>query len=519
MMDEASTKIVSHKVKTAQEIAAAVGPRPRDKKVIMCHGTFDIVHPGHIRHLLYAASKGDILIASLTGDEHIIKANFRPFVPQELRAFNLAALEMVDYVVIDKDPTPIRNIGIIKPDYFAKGYEYTKDGLHPRTAEEKEAVEAYGGELLFTPGDIVYSSSGIIETEPPALATEKLISLLDAEGFDFDSLRGALAKLAGIRVHVVGDTIVDSYTHTTLIGGMTKTPTMSVRFENRKDFVGGAGIVAKHLKAAGATVTFSTVLGDDGLAEFALRDLEAAGVHCLPVVDRTRPTTNKNAIVAGGYNLLKVDTLDNRAISERIVRTLSNQIADTPTDIVVFSDFRHGVFNRDTIPRLTKALPPRVFKVADSQVASRWGNILEFRGFDLITPNEREARFALGDQDSVVRPLGLELYRQAACKTLILKLGERGLLTFQSVPKKIEDVRAFFALDSFAERIVDAVGSGDALLAYAALALYSSEKPLIASVLGSLAAAVECEHEGNVPVSPKNVIAKLERFERLANFH
>jgi len=241
-------------------------------------------------------------------------------------------------------------------------------------------------------------------------------------------------------------------------------------------------------------------------------------VNCLPIIDRTRPTTNKNAIVAGGYNLLKVDTLDNRAISERIVRTLSKQIVDTSTDIVVFSDFRHGIFNRDTIPHLTRALPPKAFKVADSQVASRWGNILEFRGFDLITPNEREARFALGDQDLVVRPLGLELYRQAACKTLILKLGERGLLTFQSVPKKVEDVRAFFALDSFADRIVDAVGSGDALLAYAALALYSSGSPLIASVLGSLAAAVECEHEGNVPVSPKNVTDKLERFERLANF-
>src|SRR4029450_13835830 len=137
MMDEASTKIVSHKVKTAKEIAAAVGGRPRDKKVIMCHGTFDIVHPGHIRHLLYAKSKGDVLVASLTADAHIMKANFRPFVPQELRAFNLAALEVVDFVVIDNDPTPMKNIGLIQPDYFAKGYEYTKSGLHPRTAEEK----------------------------------------------------------------------------------------------------------------------------------------------------------------------------------------------------------------------------------------------------------------------------------------------------------------------------------------------------------------------------------------------
>src|SRR5215470_960771 len=157
-MDEASSKIVSHKVKTVGEVAAAVGARPRSTKVIMCHGTFDIVHPGHVRHLLYAKSKGDILIASLTADAHITKANFRPFVPEQLRAFNLAALEVVDYVVIDRNATPIDNIGIIKPDFFAKGYEYARDGLHPRTAEEKQIVESYGGELILTPGDIVYSS-------------------------------------------------------------------------------------------------------------------------------------------------------------------------------------------------------------------------------------------------------------------------------------------------------------------------------------------------------------------------
>lgn len=518
MMDEASSKIVSRKVKTAEEIAAAIGKPPRDKKVIMCHGTFDIVHPGHVRHLLYAKSKGDLLVASLTADAHIAKANFRPFVPQELRAFNLAALEVVDYVVIDPDPTPLRNIGIIQPDYFAKGYEYTKEGLHPRTAEEKKAVEAYGGEIIFTPGDIVYSSSVIIESEPPQIATEKLLALLHAEGLAFKDLYKALDELGGIRVHVVGDTIVDSYTHTTLIGGMTKTPTMSVRFENRNDFVGGAGIVAKHLKAAGAQVTFSTVLGNDKLAEFALNDLKQAGVDCTPIVDKTRPTTNKNAIIAGGYNLLKVDTLDNRAISERILDALADQVEETPSDIVVFSDFRHGMFNRDTIPRLIKSIPDNVFRVADSQVASRWGNILEFHGFDLITPNEREARFALGDQDSVVRPLGLELYRQAGCKTLMLKLGERGVMTFRSVPQNYEDVRAFFAVDTFAERVIDAVGSGDALLSYASLALFKTKNPVIASVLGSLAAAVECEHEGNIPVRTQDVIRKLEHYERFANY-
>lgn len=517
-MDEASRRLVNHKIRTAEQIAQAVGSRPRDKKVIMCHGTFDIVHPGHVRHLLYAKSKGDILVASLTADAHILKANFRPYVPQELRALNLAALEVVDYVVVDDQPTPIRNIGMIQPDFFAKGYEYGKDGLHPRTAEEKTAVESYGGELIFTPGDIVYSSSHIIETAPPSIAIEKLMLLLDAERIDFDGLRRALDQVSGLRVHVIGDTIVDSYTHCAMIGGGTKTPTISVRFEERTNFVGGAGIVAKHMKAAGAKVTFSTVLGEDEMGELAQKDLIAAGIDSEPVIDPTRPTTNKDVITAAGYHLLKVDKVDNRSISERIAGTLIDRIKSIPADIVVFSDFRHGIFNRDTIPQLSAAIPDGVFRVADSQVASRWGNILEFQGFDLITPNEREARFALGDQDSVVRPLGNELYRRARCKTLMFKLGERGLMTFRATPKLPEDVRAFFSLDSFAHSVVDALGTGDALLAYAAPAMFLTGNAVIASVLGSLSAAVECEQEGNIPVTPDEVRAKIDQLERLAHY-
>jgi cytidyltransferase-like protein len=132
-MDTASKKLYSHKIKTAEQLSDIFGQRPRSHKVIMCHGTFDVVHPGHVRHLLYAKTKADILVASLTADEHIKKGNMRPYVPQDLRAINLAAMEMVDYVVIDSDPTPIRNLGIIKPDYFAKGYEYTAGQVHPKT--------------------------------------------------------------------------------------------------------------------------------------------------------------------------------------------------------------------------------------------------------------------------------------------------------------------------------------------------------------------------------------------------
>ncbi len=504
------------KIKSVDELCAVLGPRPRQRTVVMCHGVFDLVHPGHIRHLVYAKEKAGILIASLTADAHITKANYRPFVPEDLRALNLAALEMVDYVIIDTNPTPIENIARLQPDYFAKGYEYQDGGINPKTRQEIEALSSYGGEILFTPGDIVYSSSHLIETGPPDIAVEKLLALMEAEGLDFDHLRRILDRFDGLEVHVVGDTIVDSLTYTTMIGGMGKTPTPSVRFDSRADYVGGAAVVAKHLRAAGAEVTLSTVLGDDALKDFVLEDLVLAGVKVMPIVDHARPTTHKNAYVCDDYRLLKVDTLDNRSITDVQMEQIAGNVARAPGRAVVFSDFRHGIFNRRTIPGLTGAIPRGAFRVADSQVASRWGNVLEFKGFDLLTPNEREARFALADQDTGVRPLAAKLHEDAQCKTVILKLGDRGVLTCRAGRER--DPRTFFVIDSFAERVADAVGAGDALLAYATLSLLVDPSEVAASVLGSLAAALECEAEGNVPIGPEDVLRKLLGLEKRARF-
>lgn len=513
---ESLGKRYGHKIKTAEEIAQIIGERPRKKKVIMCHGVFDVVHPGHLRHLLYAKSKADLLVASLTADMHIAKGHYRPHVPQDLRAANLAAFEVVDYVLIDHEATPLTNIGVIKPDIFAKGYEYQASGLPLKTQQELDLIHSYGGEIIFTPGDYVFSSSALIEAAPPTLRVDKLIALMESEGISFNTLRETLDTLGGRRVHVVGDTIVDSFTYASMIGGQTKTPTMSVLYENKVDYVGGAGVVAEHIRAAGAEVTFSTVLGEDALKDFVLEKLAATGVECKAVIDKTRPTTNKNAIIAGSYRLLKVDTLDNRSISDDIVLALVKAIATTKSDALVFSDFRHGIYNRRTIPTLVDAIPEGMFKVADSQVASRWGNITEFQNFDLITPNEREARFALADQDSGIRPLAASLYDMAHCKTLILKLGDKGVLTCRHGDHQAMD--SFFVLDSFVDRLVDGVGAGDALLAYATLSMLATKSDVIATIIGVMAAACECEVDGNIPIRVDDIHHKIDTIERAAKF-
>ena len=497
------------KIKTKEELLKIIGKTPRTMSIIMCHGVFDVVHPGHIRHLTFAKSKADILIASLTCDAHITKGIYRPHVPEQIRAKTLAAFEMVDYVIIDINETPLNNISDINPDFFAKGFEYTDQKKNIATAEEQKVVESYGGKLIFTPGDIIYSSSKLIEMSPPKIEIEKLISLMELYNINFDDLRKVIKNIKNFSVHVVGDTIIDSYTRTSLIGGQTKTPTFSVLKEDEDKYIGGAGVVALHLAAAGADVTFSTVLGKDELKDFTINGLENANIKIHAIIDENRPTTNKNVFIAGGYRLLKVDTLDNSSISDDIVSQLKANISSIKSNAIVFSDFRHGIFNKKTIDTLTSSIPSKQFKVADSQVASRWGNITDFKNFDLITPNEKEARFAQADQDSTVGQLSTDIKKATNCGMLILKLGERGVFINRSLG---DDELNYFSIGSFASHISDAVGAGDAMLAYSTLAMLETNSEVIAGILGSLAAACECEYDGNIPIGPEKIIAKIDQI-------
>lgn len=504
-----------YKLKTPSELIEIIGEFPRIKKVILCHGVFDVVHPGHLRHLAYAKTKADLLIASITADRFIKKGIYRPHIPEILRALSLAAFEMVDYVIIDDQETPLKILSELKPDFFAKGFEYTSTGLPPATQEEADIVEGYGGQMIFTPGDVVYSSSKFLNLSLPQVQLEKLLLLMQINDISFDSLRKTVQKLSNYHVHVVGDTIVDSYTRTTFIGGQTKTPTFSVLFQGQDDYIGGAGIVAQHLRAAGARVTFSTVLGDDPLKEFVIKGLQESGVEICPIIDPNRPTVQKNAIISGGYRLLKIDTLDNSPISEEILQKLSESVEKSSANAMVFSDFRHGIFNRISVPALTQAIPQGTFRVADSQVASRWGNITEFKEFELITPNEREARFALANQDSGVGRLANFLFDACNYRNLILKLGDRGIFC---VAQDAESKTPSFSIDSFANNVVDAVGAGDALLAYATLTMLATGSLVTAGIIGSMAAACECEFDGNIPIKPENLLAKIDAVEKLTSY-
>ncbi len=505
-------KNIEDKIVTSKELLKITGAFPRQKKILMCHGVFDLVHPGHIRHLNYCKQQCDYLVVSITTDKHVLKADHRPYVPEKLRALNLAAIELIDFVIIDRESKPLKNIKHIKPDIYAKGYEYIDGKINPKTQEEIDLIKSYGGEFIYTPGDYVQSSSYIIENNKPDLKLVKLKTLMENENVTFKKIYNCLNNFKDQKVFVLGDTIVDSYVDNEFIGSNAKTPTFSVRYIKNNDYVGGAGVVAKHLKSAGADVTFCSLLGEDKLADFVKKDLKKNNIKTIFFSEKNRPTTNKKVFIAQDYRLLKVDTLDNTPINEDLIIKIAKEIKKFKKGIIVFSDFRHGIFNSGSIDIFLKSINKNIFKVGDSQIASRWGNILDFKNFDLITPNEKEARFALGDQDTAIRPLATKLYLKAKCKSLILTLGQRGILTIRK-PKSKDDSRAFFSIDSFADIVKDPVGCGDSLLSYSSLAYKISNNDLIASIIGIIASSLEAEADGNLPINYNQIIKKLGLLE------
>ena len=174
---------IENKIKTPDKLILEI-KKNKNKKIVMCHGNFDIVHPGHIRHLSYAKGNGDILVVSITADKFIKKGIYRPHVTEKLRALNLASLEFVYYVVIDNNTTPIKLIKRLKPNIFAKGIEY-KAKEKPETVDEEKVMKIIGGKMIFTPGDIIFSSTKIIKDQDPNFNLFKLEKIMQDHKITF----------------------------------------------------------------------------------------------------------------------------------------------------------------------------------------------------------------------------------------------------------------------------------------------------------------------------------------------
>lgn len=124
-------------------------------KITLCHGCFDILHIGHLRHLKAAAKLGDILVVSVTADAYVNKGPGRPVFPLAQRMEVLSSLDMVDKVWASHSSKPDQAITYWKPRYYVKGGEYA--GRLP----EEGLVVSLGGEVVFT-NELTHSSTALV---------------------------------------------------------------------------------------------------------------------------------------------------------------------------------------------------------------------------------------------------------------------------------------------------------------------------------------------------------------------
>ena len=136
--------------------------KSKNKMIVLCHGCFDLMHPGHIKYFQAAKKMGDVLVVTVTPDVYVDKGPGRPVFNQDLRADSIAALECVDYVSINRWPTAEETLRLLKPDIYVKGQEF--ENLEDKTGKlqkEYKVLKEIGAEMGFT-HEIVFSSTKLL---------------------------------------------------------------------------------------------------------------------------------------------------------------------------------------------------------------------------------------------------------------------------------------------------------------------------------------------------------------------
>jgi rfaE bifunctional protein nucleotidyltransferase chain/domain len=144
----------------AKLIEAIRAEKKKGAKIVLANGCFDLFHVGHIRYLAGAKELGDILVVGVNSDKQVrkLKGEKRPLMPEKERAEIISALSFVDFVTIFDEPTVTELIRAIKPDFHAKGTDYSTE-----TVPEREIVKEYGGQTVIVGDPKNHSSTDLIQ--------------------------------------------------------------------------------------------------------------------------------------------------------------------------------------------------------------------------------------------------------------------------------------------------------------------------------------------------------------------
>lgn len=500
-MEKPATQPLPHakasrdKIVSVEQLAGIVQQlKKAGKKVVQAHGTFDLLHLGHVKHLESARAKGDVLIVTITGDKYVNKGPNRPVFTEALRAEMLAALEVVDWIAINYHLDAVPAIRTIQPNFYAKGQDYVnpQGDVTGKITEERNAIESVGGNIVFTE-EITFSSTELINRnlniyEPHLRA--HLDSLRQNNGLE--ELMQIIDSVKDYSVLVVGDAIIDEYQYVLPMGKSAKENMIATRYQDYERFAGGVFAAANHVASFCKHVEVVTAIGDKDDYSALIRNSLKTNITLTPIIRADTPTTRKQRFVDPSYmrKLFEVYYMDDepltRNVEEQLNKALGKRIREF--DVVIATDFGHGMIGPSTVDILSNQSKFLAVNTQSNSANMGYNLIHKYPRADYVCIDAPEARLAVTNKVSPIEEIIRDrLPEKIDCSKFIITHGKHGCVTH-------ETNELVHTIPAVTKSVIDTVGAGDAFLSVTS-PLVASGAPLhkigfIGNIVGALKVAI-----------------------------
>lgn len=469
------------------------------KRVVLCHGVFDLVHPGHIIHFENAKEMGDILAVSITSEKFVRKGPGRPYFNDEMRLKFLSAISCIDYVMLSEGYTVDDIIKSVEPDLYVKGQEYAKaeNDITGMIREEVKLVREHGGDIAYTTGE-VFSSTKLINLALPAMNAEVKDYVTEFhKRYSFEKIKKYTDAMQNKKVLVVGDVIIDEYIYCNVQGLMSKDMGYSTRYKHAEEYLGGSLAVARHLASFSDEVTLMSIVGDEELIHSKILNEMGDKMRLDLIYSPDYATIVKRRYVSLNEKREEVNKIfainnlpDPMVIDDASLKQLQQRLEDKieKYDIVVLCDFGHGLITKEVMNILQDKAK---FLALNCQTnSSNYGK-------NLITKYYRADVFALDQKE-----LGLAFseYQSSETEALIRlakHFNNKGWLTKGSQGAVSVEGGNLRACPAFTLKVKDTIGAGDAFFALASLAAASGAPVDVCTFIGNIAGALAANIVGN----------------------
>lgn len=486
------------KIMSVQDAAAVVQRmRQAGKKVVQAHGTFDLLHVGHVRHMEAAKELGDVLVVTVTADRFVNKGPGRPVFNEGLRAEMLATLQYVDLVAINPEPDAVGAITAIRPDIYVKGQDYEKaeDDVTGKIVAERRAVEAHGGRIHFT-HEVMFSSTELINRHFNVFdpAVSRHLNGLRGNGALADTL-GLIERVRDYHVVLVGDAIIDEYQYVVPMGKPPKESVIAGRYQDREIFAGGVFAAANHVASFCKKVDVITCLGSADSHEDLIRGSLRPNVELHVLRRPGAPTTLKRRFVdpTSMRKLFELYVMDDGPLPEELSGELDRLISQLApsANVVIATDFGHGLVGPSAVQTLIEYAPFLAVNAQSNSANMGYNLITRYPKADYVCIDAPEARLAVGDRISPVGEVAHKIVSEHVdCPAIIITHGRNGCVTHQ----RDGDTHA---IPAFARNVVDTVGAGDAFLAITAPLVAAGGSMERVGFIGNVVGALKVEIVGH----------------------